>query len=425
MSKTEKLGNSDNSHRTEIKILNEQSKAGEIGAYLLKNFNFMCPRDSDELHVYEDGVYTPNIDVVNEMIKQILGKKKWTSHKWSEIMKYIKQGSYVNREEIDEVEVLNMKNGLYNTKTHLFTPHTPKYISINRFDLAYDSTATCPRFEQFIDEIVEGGDKIALEDMIGYTFHDGYPYHVVYLLVGKGNNGKGALLRLLQTLHGWNGIESISLIGLTRPFAMSELYGKRVNMCGDIGSKPVDDEGIIKTLSGGDPISTNVKNQQKMLKFINSAKFIFSANSAPKATGGDTRYMERWEIITFPNAFDDDPDLDDILESERAGIFNLAMTYLERIRKNRGVSRGNQNQVRKYRLESVPEEVFIEECIESNPGRTIELGLLYGKLLEFCVEERVSKSVTKITLGKLMMKKYDYSKEKNGNTWVWANVTFT
>ncbi|HET7642255.1 MAG TPA: hypothetical protein VFK40_02005 [Nitrososphaeraceae archaeon] len=52
----------------------------------------------------------------------------------SEVMKFIMRKTYVNLEEFDSnIDIINLKNGLYNWKTDEFLPHSPDYYSLNQY----------------------------------------------------------------------------------------------------------------------------------------------------------------------------------------------------------------------------------------------------------------------------------------------------
>jgi putative DNA primase/helicase len=72
------------------------------------------------------------------------------------------------------------------------------------------------------------------------------------------------------------------------------------------------------------------------------AKLFFSANKIPEATDDSDAYYRRYIIISFPNKFEGDKADLDLLqklttEEKLSGIFNILMTTLRRVLKNKRI----------------------------------------------------------------------------------------
>ncbi len=98
------------------------------------------------------------------------------------------------------------------------------------------------------------------------------------MLYGVGSNGKSVFLALLESLVGGDNISSESLQRLEfDKYITAKLYGKLVNICGDIPDIKMNKSKIFKKLTSGlDSIDAENKYQDPF-KFHNTAKLVFSA----------------------------------------------------------------------------------------------------------------------------------------------------
>ena len=97
--------------------------------------------------------------------------------------------------------VLNLKNGLLDLRTYELKPHTPDYPSLSQLPVTYDPRANCPRFQQFLDEVLYKGDDVPLQEFVGAMLW-AEPLQKVILLDGTGSNGKGTFIGIIKAILG-------------------------------------------------------------------------------------------------------------------------------------------------------------------------------------------------------------------------------
>ncbi len=66
----------------------------------------------------------------------------------------------------------------------------------------WNPDAVCPAFDAFLAAALAPGDVPRMWELIGYLMMSGNPLHKIILLLGRGFNGKGVLLRVLTALLG-------------------------------------------------------------------------------------------------------------------------------------------------------------------------------------------------------------------------------
>jgi phage/plasmid-associated DNA primase len=94
------------------------------------------------------------------------------------------------------------------------------------------------------------------------------------------------------------------------------LHGKLANMYMDIAKTSLKNTSLIKSLSGGDPI-TVPRKYKSPLTFKNTAKFIFGANELPYSYDITSGFWERWLLIDFPYTFLYEDRLEKLEESDK------------------------------------------------------------------------------------------------------------
>jgi putative DNA primase/helicase len=176
------------------------------------------------------------------------------------------------------------------------------------------------------------------------------------MFVGGGRNGKGKTIELLKRLIGAQNCSSLPLSLLfPESFAVSDLFGKMLNLAGDIGNTDFKDTSTFKGLTGRD-IITGQRKFLNGLVFQNYAKFVFACNELPNVSDMSRGFWDRWILLEFPYTFvtqeeydtakdkamlkiKDDYILDKIVtEVELSGLLNAGLDGLDRLTKNKKFS---------------------------------------------------------------------------------------
>jgi P4 family phage/plasmid primase-like protien len=152
------------------------------------------------------------------------------------------------------------------------------------------------------------------------------------MLIGKGRNGKGTFLRVLQALLGHFNITNVSLHDLVNTrFSTASLVGKLANIAGDIDASYLENTALFKAITGGDSISAEHKGRDRF-DFTPWAVPVFSANKVPASADTTVEYLSRWLVIPFPHSFEgrEDRTLDATLRTtaELQGIATHALSVL-------------------------------------------------------------------------------------------------
>jgi P4 family phage/plasmid primase-like protien len=230
-------------------------------------------------------------------------------------------------------QYINFRNGLLDWQTGELCEHSSSVLSTVQLPLEYQPDATCLHFDKFLSEVLPAADVIDLVwELIGYFMYSGNPFHKAVMLIGKGRNGKGTFLRVLQALLGRFNIANVSLHDLVNTrFSTASLVGKLANIAGDIDASYLENTALFKAITGGDSISAEHKGRDRF-DFTPWAVPVFSANKVPASADTTAGYLSRWLVIPFPYSFEgrEDRTLDAKLRTtaELQGIAAHAVSVL-------------------------------------------------------------------------------------------------
>ena len=361
-------------------------------------FTFVTLSDTEEVLWYDGGVYRNGGEAtIRGIVEQVMDGFKVTKHAVNEVIGHIQRRTYVEREAFDkDKRIINLKNGLYDTRTGELMPHTPDYLSTVRIPVAYDPDARCPAVDQFLSDVLDADDIETAIEWFGYVLEPDYWIQKMLMLLGEGENGKSTFLSLLSVFIGEQNYVNESIHQLVNNrFRVANLYGKLANIHADISDNELTATGILKLLSGGDRISAEKKGKSPFT-FKNFARLIFSANRLPRARDDTDAWYRRWTFINFTRKFGKDPDatkpadpgiLDSLTtDTELSGLLNRALDALKGLHERGGFSKNlsTEETRRIYTRLSDPVAVFIEDYCMIDPHATVKRSTLFSAYVEFC-----------------------------------------
>lgn len=239
---------------------------------------------------------------------------------------------------------VNFKNGVLDTKTGDFMPHSPErgFRYVLGFD--YDPAATCPLYDAMLGRITSGNKQIeqVLDEAGGFSIITGpyYP-HKAIVLVGDGANGKSTWLNILAAVAGEGNSTGITLLDLQRDEGYRQMLdGKLYNVSEETSVKSFADSSMFKRLVGGSVIQVR-KLYHPAYEIINRAKILITCNELPTSYDSTHGFARRLIVIPFNRKFDkNDPEFDPDLEekikaNELAGVFNRLYAAYKLLAKNR------------------------------------------------------------------------------------------
>ena len=243
------------------------------------------------------------------------------------------QGQTISHKELDANPLLiGVQNGVIDL-------HTGQHRSGERADLMtkilpvdYDSTAACPRWIQFVSEIMDGNANLIgyLQRLCGYALTGAVSEQSIEILYGSGANGKSTFLETLQSLFGpdYARMSAPDLLLARKhdrhPTELADLRGARLVVSVETGEGRRLNENLVKQMTGGDTIKARFMRQD-FFEFKAEFKLLLATNHKPTIKGTDHAIWRRIHLIPFAVTFSKenrDETLKDKLLAELPGILN-------------------------------------------------------------------------------------------------------
>jgi putative DNA primase/helicase len=237
-----------------------------------------------------------------------------------------------------------------------------------------DPAATCPRFDAFLRQIQPVAEMRGfLQRWFGYSMTGLTAEQKFAFFYGSGANGKSVLVDLMARIMGDYAasakIESITGKnrrggGEATPDLMP-LIGARFVRTSEPDEGQRLQEGLIKELTGGEPILVRALNENFVLVYP-IFKLTISGNHKPEIHGGDDGIWRRVMLVPFDVQIppeERDPDLGRKLWEERAGILNWLVEGLHQyLSYGLMVPGAVESATQDYREDSDPVGTFLTKC---------------------------------------------------------------
>ena len=177
--------------------------------------------------------------------------------------------------------------------------------------------------DTFMEFLSNSTNAAALAAFIGSLFFDDSSKQQYVWMYGQGKNGKSSLMRFMCKLLGASACTSQPEYIMKNNFGTSLLIGKRLCMFPDTNNYGFVKSGLFKSLTGGDQVKIEKKNEQAYNIEL-PTKFIISSNDQPMITAQDCDLRR----IIFcelgkPKRFD--PLFEDYLWAQAEGIVGYCM----------------------------------------------------------------------------------------------------
>ncbi|MGN1200875.1 MAG: phage/plasmid primase, P4 family [Candidatus Caccovivens sp.] len=255
----------------------------------------------------------------------------------------------VNTSIFDKHKFLfNCQNGTYDFKRKIFRDFEKTDYLTDISNVVYDPNAQCPRFEQYLNEVMNNDPtkidylmKIAAYCLTGDTSRECF-----FVLYGdKTRNGKGTFVGTLTHLMG-SYAKTLKAASITKKQFntggsnatpdIAKLKNTRLANVNEIEDNMMLDIALMKELTGGDTITARFLYQKSEFDFVPQFKILINTNVLPKMSEDSIFRSNRIHLICFDRHFEvneRDLGLKDKLKAETSGIFNMLIPYYEKLNK--------------------------------------------------------------------------------------------
>jgi len=218
-----------------------------------------------------------------------------------------------NKEMDNHKDYLNAKNGTINLRTGKLQPHNYEDYLTRLVEIDYDDNAAIPaEFQEFMDMTFSKDTDDHKKDIIsflqrakGYSL-TGETGNYLFILYGCGKNNKSTLYLLFQKLLGMGEYSQQTQPDtfLAKKYRddkrddLAALNKIRYLTCSEGPEGARLDEGIVKQVTGGDPVSCRFLHKNRFTYYPEFKPWYIS-NHKPRITGTDTGIRSRIMYIEF------------------------------------------------------------------------------------------------------------------------------
>ncbi|MGN0608967.1 MAG: phage/plasmid primase, P4 family [Oscillospiraceae bacterium] len=317
--------------------------------------------------------------------------------------------------------VLNTPTGIIDLKEGKLLPHDiEKYIT--KLTGTGLSESDCPQWKVFLNTIFNGDAEMIryIQKAVGYSLSGSTNEQCVFFLYGTGRNGKSTFLDTIRAMMGDYAAnaqpETIMVSQKSSGGARSDiarLKGARFVTTVEPNEGMRLDEGLIKQLTGGDPVTARFQYSQEF-EFVPEFKIWMATNHKPIIRGTDTGIWRRIHLVPFTAAIPEskvDRNLPYKLRKELPSILKWAVDGYA-LYKSEGLRMPAAvlNAVDDYRREMDVISAFLSACCTVGKGAE-QSSVLYAVYCKWASDNNEYKmSHTRFTTE--LLKKDGISKER-------------
>jgi P4 family phage/plasmid primase-like protien len=351
-----------------------------------------------------DGVWRRTEDRdVKQKVHEVAGMKDLTATVVGSILDMLKTEAHRSGHVFDQNPIgINCANGelVYEGSAWVLKPHERDHYRTAMIPVAYQPNAQAPRFDRFLEEVFEGDpdkdEKVwAVHEALGYSLIPSCHLEKFFMLIGSGANGKSVLLGVLAELLGREHVCAVQPSQFENRFQRAHLQGRLANIITEIAEGAEIADAQLKSLVSGEMTTAEHKHKDPF-DFIPYAKHWFGTNHLPHTRDFSDALFRRALILTFNNKFEQDRrdvHLADALKAELQGVFNRALSGLERLMTNRAFTAcaSSADIARQWRREADQAAQFVDECCTLGPGQRVSSNELYRRYRSWALEAGIGR----------------------------------
>lgn len=298
--------------------------------------------------------------------------------------------------------LLNCLNGTVDLRSGKLRGHAREDLMTRLCECEYDPASECPRWLQFLDEVFQSDTEVTgfVRRLAGYVLTADTREESVFILTGKGQNGKSKMVETLRAVLGDYAADTPFTTFIERRSDsatndLAALVGKRLITASEGEDTQSFNESLLKQLSGGDPITCRFLHKE-FFTYTPTFKVLFSTNEVPRIRSQNFAMKRRLKLIPFRQRFYDredgrkpvkDDQLLPKLLAEKNGILAwMVEGCLEWREHGLMTPRVIRAEVeRLFESQDLLAE-FIEDRCEVGPGREVQAKSLWIEYSQWCGE---------------------------------------
>lgn len=306
----------------------------------------------------------------------------------------------ISMSEFDaDTYLINCENGTLDLKTGKFRDHDPEDKITKIANVIFDLNAKCPRFEQFVDEVMSNdADKSAfLQKALGYALSGDSRYECMFILYGATTrNGKSTLMESVLRVFGDYGatVTPETIAAKQRNSSgpsedLARLAGKRLANISEPSRGLRLNAAQVKSMTGNDSINARFLHCNSF-DYRPQFKLFINTNYLPNVDDMSLFSSNRVRVIPFDRHFEpqeQDPNLKYLFseESSKSAILNWLIEGWNLLQKE-GLSSPTAvvEAIEEYAHDSNKIALFAEDELVAIENAEVRTSRVYERYKEWC-----------------------------------------
>ncbi len=297
-------------------------------------------------------------------------------------------------------KVVHVANGMIDLREQpfAFQKFDQKYFSRNQIPIPWHAEARCDRFlNELLKTALADEDIETLQRWCGMAILGRNLAQMILILSGGAGTGKSTIASIIKLMIGVKNIAQLRTEHLDERFELAQYYGKSLLIGSDVRENFLNQSSahVLKALTGGDPISGEIKGKTGQVALVGHYNVLITANTrlTVKLHGDTAAWARRLIIVQFDQPPPEQPIIgfDELLvEEEGSGILNWMVEGAQKVlatKRNPIPLTDHQfSRVQDLLSESDAARKFISDCVRRSkfPIDYITTDSLYTAYLEYC-----------------------------------------
>jgi len=302
-------------------------------------------------------------------------------------------------------------NGIFSLATKELLPFSPDRHFRNRIDIEYDPTAQCPQFMSMVQSVLLPEDVRLLQQWGGMTVLGSNRSQKLLYLYGEAGAGKSTLAAIILGIVGKENATTIRTAQLSERFEMARFNGKTLLTGLDVPVSFLNQKGatIIKTLTGGDAITGEMKFSTKSIEMTGNYNLLLTSNERLKIylEGDHGAWKRRLLVLHFRVALSTSviaEYAEKLLSEEAKGILKFFIDGALQLYEQQWrfeLSNAQNRLVSDILDESLSVYRFGDDCLDTAGQGTMTTEEAYERYKEYCHKRKWNPEAQKNFGGKI------------------------
>lgn len=296
--------------------------------------------------------------------------------------------------EVDRSEFLACNNGMVRLSDGTLLPFSSAYRRRSKLAVDFDPQASCPRFQNFLNDALEAEDIDLLQRAMAQAIIAENRAQKIVMMIGGGGTGKSTVIEIFRAVMGQENFAMLRTAQLDSRFEIARYRLASVLCAADVDARFLNCEAahMLKSLTGNDSVNAELKHSNAVVPLRGNKVVFITANGTliVRLQGDIEAWRRRLVIIPFNKPKPEKVIVNlaqQIVQTEGPGILNWLLDGLEKLRADEwriSLTNRQQKLVDDLLLESDSINIFLAEEVVKCDDAAITAHSLYESYVNYC-----------------------------------------